>query len=138
MLRTLLLTAGVVFAGVSAGVANDLSPAGHRVFAPSETLYKNYTLYNRYDYPATFEIFVYDKRFKPVEGWAVRQSTYKLLPDSKRQVQLRFDVAGERKLLVCSKMISRGYDEAPLDITTQVCSRLQITPIFSDKPEDDK
>ena len=120
--------ATVLLATATPGAANTLSPGSQKEIVTSNPHHKTYTIQNTYDYPATLELFVYDKDFKEVDGWAVEKKVFKLLPKGKREVLFSFEVDEVKKLHVCSKMVSKGYEQVPLAVTTQVCSRLMLIP----------
>ena len=89
-------------------------------------LYKTYTLTNDYDFPAVFTVEVFTKEMKPATGWEAKESTYKLLSGSSKEVKLKFKVDGRRKLLVCTTLTEIGKEHEKASIISRICSRLII------------
>jgi len=107
-------------------LAHSMSPAFEVEQALTEVHSKVYTLTNKYNYPAVFTMSVLNKDGTLAEGWRVDKDTYKLLPNSSRDVKIHFKVKGQRKLLVCSTLTEVGKKNEAATIITRVCSRLII------------
>ena len=107
-------------------LAHSQAPGFETEYAYTPNLYKTYTLTNNYDFPAVFKVEVFTKDMKPAEGWKAKKSTYKLMPNSKSDVKLKFKVDGKRKLLVCTTLTEIGKDNEKASVISRICSRLII------------
>lgn len=107
-------------------LAHSQEPAFETEYAYAPNLYKTYTLKNNYDFPAVFKVEVFTKDMKPAKGWKAKKSTYKLMPNSKLDVKLKFKVDGKRKLLVCTTLTEIGKDNEKASAISRICSRLII------------
>ena len=87
---------------------------------------KTYTLTNEYDQPAVFSITVLNKDESDATEWKADKYIYKLLPQSSREVNLKFKVYSQRKLLVCSTLTEMGKLNVKASVISRVCSRLII------------
>ena len=87
---------------------------------------KTYTLTNEYDQPAVFSITVLNKDESDATEWKADKYIYKLLPQSSREVSLKFKVYSQRKLLVCSTLTELGKLNVKASVISRVCSRLII------------
>ena len=87
---------------------------------------KTYTLTNEYDQPAVFSITVLNKDESDATEWKADKYIYKLLPQSSREVNLKFKVYSQRKLLVCSTLTELGKLNVKASVISRVCSRLII------------
>ena len=87
---------------------------------------KTYTLTNEYDQPAVFSITVLNKDESDATEWKADKYIYKLLPQSSREVSLKFKVSSQRKLLVCSTLTELGKLNVKASVISRVCSRLII------------
>ena len=87
---------------------------------------KTYTLTNEYDQPAVFSITVLNKDGSDATEWKADKYIYKLLPQSSREVNLKFKVYSQRKLLVCSTLTEMGKLNVKASVISRVCSRLII------------
>jgi len=106
--------------------AHSMLPGFEVEYAPAPVFTKTYELENHYDFPATLEVYVLNKDGSPAVGWRTDKETYKMKPKSKNQVSIDFKSVGQRKLLVCSKLVGVGYEEVKPSIISVVCSRLII------------
>jgi hypothetical protein len=92
---------------------------------------KRYELSNKYQFPASFKVEVFEKDFTPAKGWkpANGKYEYKLKPQSERNIDLWFKADPEqmdRKLIVCTTLTGVGLElEKPGNIS-RVCSRLLV------------
>jgi hypothetical protein len=109
--------------------AHSMSPGFETEYAPAPVFSKKYELENHYDFPVTLEVYVLNKDGSPAYGWRTSKETYKMKPKSKKQVSIDFKSVGQRKLLVCSKLIGIGYEESKPSIISVVCSRLIINGV---------
>jgi hypothetical protein len=109
--------------------AHSMSPGFETEYAPAPVFTKRYELENHYKFPVTMEVYVLEKDGSPASGWRTDKPTYKLKPGSKKQVSIDFKSVGQRKLLVCSKLIGIGYEETPPQIISVICSRLIINGV---------
>jgi hypothetical protein len=109
--------------------AHSMSPGFETEYAPAPVFSKKYELENHYDFPVTLEVYVLNKDGSPAYGWRTSKETYKMKPRSKKQVSIDFKSVGQRKLLVCSKLIGVGYEESKPSIISVVCSRLIINGV---------
>ncbi len=109
--------------------AHSMSPGFETEYAPAPVFTKKYELENHYDFPVTLEVYVLNKDGSPAYGWRTSKETYKMKPRSKKQVTIDFKSVGQRKLLVCSKLIGVGYEESKPSIISIVCSRLIINGV---------
>jgi hypothetical protein len=109
--------------------AHSMSPGFETEYAPAPVFSKKYELENHYDFPVTLEVYVLNKDGSPAHGWRASKETYKLKTRSKKQVSIDFKSVGQRKLLVCSKLIGIGYEESKPNIISVVCSRLIINGV---------
>ena len=87
---------------------------------------KTYTLTNEYNQPAVFSITVLNKDESDATEWKADKYIYKLLPQSSREVSLKFKVSSQRKLLVCSTLTELGKLNVKASVISRVCSRLII------------
>jgi hypothetical protein len=109
--------------------AHSMSPGFETEYSPAPVFSKKYELENHYDFPVTLEVYVLNKDGSPAYGWRTSKETYKMKPKSKKQVSIDFKSVGQRKLLVCSKLIGVGYEESKPSIISIVCSRLIINGV---------
>ena len=109
--------------------AHSMSPGFETEYSPVKTFSKEYELENHYDFPITLEVYVLNKDGSPAYGWRAGKETYKMRPTSKKKVRLEFKSVGQRKLLVCSKLVGIGYEESKPSIISVVCSRLIINGV---------
>ena len=107
-------------------LAHSQVPGFATEYAQTSSFYKTYTLTNDYDFPAVFAVEVFTKDMKPATDWRAKESTYKLLSGSSKEVKLKFKVDGRRKLLVCTTLTEIGKDHEKASIISRVCSRLII------------
>jgi hypothetical protein len=110
-------------------LAHSMSPGFETEYTPAPVFSKKYELENHYDFPVTLEVYVLNKDGSPAYGWRTSKETYKMKPKSKKQVSIDFKSVGQRKLLVCSKLIGVGYEESKPSIISIVCSRLIINGV---------
>lgn len=110
-------------------LAHSMSPGFETEYAPAPVFSKGYELENHYEFPVTLEVYVLNKDGSPAYGWRTDKETYKIKPKSKKQVSIVFKSVGQRKLLVCSKLIGVGYEESKPSIISVVCSRLIINGV---------
>jgi hypothetical protein len=108
------------------GLAHSMQPGFETDYAVTPTHEKTYVLENAYKFPATYEVRVYNKDFTPAEGWRVKKATWKLLPESKKRIPIQFKAEGQRKLIVCTRLIGVGKQDEKPSIISRVCSRLII------------
>ena len=90
---------------------------------------KVYTLTNDYPHPATYKVEVFNKDMSPADGYKINKSTYKLLPNSEREVKIKFKAQGQRKLIVCSTLTGIGKQDEKVGIISVVCSRYILNGI---------
>jgi hypothetical protein len=109
--------------------AHAMTPGFETEYAPAPIFTKDYELENHYDFPATLEVYVLNKDGSPASGWRTAKESYKLKPNSKKRVSIDFKSVGQRKLLVCSKLVGIGYEEVKPSIISVICSRLIINGI---------
>ena len=112
-------------------LAHSMSPAFEVEQALTAVHTKVYTLTNEYKHPAVFTMSVLNKDGSVADGWRVSKKTYKLMPNSKRDVKVEFKIKGQRKLLVCSTLTEIGKQNEKATIITRICSRLIINGISS-------
>ena len=106
--------------------AHSMSPGFKTEWSATSVHEKSYTLKNDYDHPSVFTIQVFNKDWTPASGWKVEKEQYKLLPNSKTQVKVRFKVEKHRKVIVCSTLTEIGKYYEKASIISRVCSRLII------------
>jgi RecG-like helicase len=106
--------------------AHSMSPGFETEYAVSNTLYKTYTIENKYKFPATYKVEVFNKDMTPATHWKAKVDTFKMNPNSKKEIKLKFKSNETRKLIVCSTLTNIGYDNAEASIISRVCSRLII------------
>ena len=87
---------------------------------------KTYTLTNEYDQPAVFSITVLNKDESDATEWKANKYIYKLLPQSSREVSLKFKVYSQRKLLVCSTLTELGKLNVKASVISRVLSLIHI------------
>jgi hypothetical protein len=109
--------------------AHSMSPGFETEYAPAPIFTKDYELENHYDFPMTLEVYVLNKDGSPAYGWRTDKETYKMKPKSKKKLSIDFRAIGQRKLLVCSKLVGVGYEESKPSIISIVCSRLIINGV---------
>ena len=109
--------------------AHSMLPGFETEYALAPVFTKTYELENHYDFPATLEVYVLNKDGSPAVGWRTDKETYKMKPKSKKRVSIDFKSVGQRKLLVCSKLVGVGYEEVKPSIISVVCSRLIINGV---------
>ena len=112
-------------------LAHSMSPGFEVEQALTAVHTKVYTLTNEYKHPAVFTMSVLNKDGSVADGWRVSKKTYKLMPNSKRDVKVEFKIKGQRKLLVCSTLTEIGKQNEKATIITRICSRLIINGISS-------
>lgn len=110
----------------SLGLAHSMQPGFETDYAVTPIHKKTYVLENAYKFPATYEVRVYNKDFSPAEGWHVKKAKWKLLPESKKRITIQFKAEGQRKLIVCTRLIGIGKQNEKARIISRVCSRLII------------
>ena len=108
---------------------HSMSPAFETDWSLTLTHNKTYTLTNNYDYPAVYGIEVFNRDGSIAEDWESERELYKLLPDSKVEVYMRFKSKGQRKILVCSVLKEIGKQNEKASIISRVCSRLIINGV---------
>ena len=113
----------------SLAFAHSMKPGFETELATLPTFVKTYQLTNDYPHPAVFEVQVFEKDWKPAEGWQAKRASYKLYPGSIAQVKIKFEVPETRKLLVCSILTEIGVHGKKASMISRVCSRLIIKPI---------
>lgn len=91
-----------------------------------DTHYKTYTLTNAYKFHAVFKVEVFNKEMQPALGWQSKETEYQLKPNQSKKVKLKFNVDGQRKLLVCTTLTKIGKDHEKASIISRICSRLII------------
>jgi hypothetical protein len=110
-------------------LAHSMSPGFETEYASNSVVTKTYELENHYEFPVTLEVYVLNKDGSPADGWKTEKNTYRITPGNKKQVTVIFKSEGQRKLLVCSKLIGVGYEENDPSIISVVCSRLIINGV---------
>jgi len=121
-----LLVAALLLAP-TLSLAHSQAPGFETEFAYSANFYKTYELKNNYNFPAVFDVEVLTKDMKPAKGWSAKKTTFKLMPNSKADVKLKFKVDGnKRKLLVCTTLREIGKDSEKASVISRICSRLII------------
>jgi hypothetical protein len=120
----LLIAALILFPSLTLG--HSMQPGFEVERTYEEIFNKSYELTNHYDFPAVYEVEVLNKDRTPAKGWKSDKVTYKLLPNSKRSINLKFKTEGKRKLLVCSTLTEVGKNDEKASIISRVCSRLII------------
>lgn len=110
----------------SLGLAHSMQPGFEVEEATTLIHEKTYVLENAYTFPATFEVEVFNKDFTPAKGWRVSKTTWKLLPESNRRIPIQFKAEGQRKLIICTKLIGVGKENEKPSVHSRVCSRLII------------
>ena len=108
---------------------HSMSPSFETDWSLTPTHNKTYTLTNNYDYPAVYGIEVLNRDGSIAEDWESERELYKLLPDSKVKVYMRFKSKGQRKILVCSVLKEIGKQNEKASIISRVCSRLIINGV---------
>jgi hypothetical protein len=121
-----LLTTMMFMLASTLSLGHSMSPGFEVEQSLSVVHAKTYILTNEYDQPAVFSITVLNKDGSPALEWKADKYIYKLLPQSSREVNLRFKVTGQRKLLVCSTLTEMGKHNVKASIISRVCSRLII------------
>ena len=110
-------------------LAHSMSPGFETEYTSDEVMIKTYELENHYEFPVTMEVYVLNKDGSPANGWKTEKNTYRITPKSKKRVTVIFKSEGQRKLLVCSKLIGVGYEENGPSIISIICSRLIINGV---------
>ena len=108
-------------------LAHSQVPAFETEYSFNPMLYKTYTLTNDYDFPAVFTVEVFTKEMKPAIGWKAKESEFKLLSGSSKEVKLKFKVDGRRKLLVCTTLTEIGKEHEKASIISRICSQTLTT-----------
>jgi hypothetical protein len=110
-------------------LAHSMSPGFETEYASNSVLTKTYELENHYEFPVTLEVYVLNRDGSPADGWRTEKETYRITPESSKLVSIDFLSVGERKLIICSKLIGVGYEENDPSIISVVCSRLIINGV---------
>lgn len=110
-------------------VAHTLSPSYEKKTIISDTFEMQYEVGNHYSFPATYEIDVLTKEGAQAKGWKVKSALLKIKPHSKKSFLIVFKSREPRKLMVCTKLASTGYEEEPAQVISRVCSRLWLNRI---------
>lgn len=106
-----------------------MSPGFETEYAIGTALKKTYEIENHYNFPATYEVQVFNKDMTPATDWRSEKTTFKMLPRSKKQVTIKFKSTETRKLIVCSTLTNIGYENEKASIISRVCSRLIINGV---------
>jgi hypothetical protein len=107
-------------------LAHSMSPGFETEYAVSPVYSKTYTVTNDYNFPATYEVQVFNKDMTPADGWKAEKYTFKIKPNNKKEINLTFKSNETRKLIVCSTLTNIGYENEKASIISRVCSRLII------------
>jgi hypothetical protein len=123
MKKTLL---AMLLLGPSLAMAHSMTP-GYEVHGTLGRVFPmEYTLKNNYDFPAVFELEVFNKDYTPADGWRAPKTEFKLNPGSERKINLDIRVESQRKLLVCTTLKEKGREGEKTSIISRVCSRLVV------------
>ena len=131
IVKAAAVTAIAVTAMTSTVSAHGMTPGFEKETATAAVHAKRYELSNKYQFPASFKVEVFEKDFTPAKGWkpANGKYEYKLKPQSERNIDLWFKADPEqmdRKLIVCTTLTGVGLElEKPGNIS-RVCSRLLV------------
>lgn len=106
--------------------AHRLSPRYETIIAVTETVYKDYKLTNAKPHPSVYEVQVLNEDFTPAEDWKAKKTIYKMLPNSVKEIKLKFKADRNRKLLVCTTLKEIGKNNEKAFNSSRVCSRLLI------------
>jgi len=117
-----LFAALILFPSLTLGHAMSPGFEVERTF--SEVFTKEYELTNTYDFPAVYKVEVLNKDGSSAKGWKSDKVTYKLLPNSKKSIKLKFKIADTRKILVCTTLTEVGKINEKASLISRVCSRL--------------
>ena len=109
--------------------AHSMSPGFETEYAVSDTHSKTYTVKNDYNFPATYKVQVFNKDMTPATDWKAKKYTFKMNPNSKKEINLKFKSTETRKLIVCSTLTNIGYENEKASIISRVCSRLIINGV---------
>jgi len=124
-LLKLVALVALVLMPISAS-AHKMSPGFETEIALTETLYKNYKLTNAKPHPSVYEVEVLNEDFTPAINWKAKKTIYKMLPNSVKEIKLKFKADKNRKLLVCSTLKEIGKNNEKAFTVSRVCSRLLI------------
>jgi hypothetical protein len=109
--------------------AHSMSPGFETEYAVSDTHSKTYIVKNEYPFPATYKVEVFNKDMTPATEWKAEKYTFKIKPNSKKEINLKFKSTETRKLIVCSTLTNIGYENEEASIISRVCSRLIINGV---------
>ena len=104
--------------------AHSMLPGFEADHAVSDTHSKKYTVKNGYNFPATYEVQVFNKDMTPATDWEAEKYSFKMKPNSKKEFNLKFNSTETRKVIVCSTLTNIGYENEKASIISRVCSRL--------------
>jgi hypothetical protein len=109
--------------------AHSMSPGFETEYAVSDTHSKEYIVKNDYPFPATYKVEVFNKDMTPATEWKAEKYTFRIKPNSKKEINLKFKSTETRKLIVCSTLTNIGYENEEASIISRVCSRLIINGV---------
>jgi hypothetical protein len=124
-----LLTSLVMLTLPTLTLAHSMSPGFETEYAVSSVYSKTYTVTNDYNFPATYEVQVFNKDMTPATDWKAEKYTFKIKPNNKKDINLTFKSTETRKLIVCSTLTNIGYENEEASIISRVCSRLIINGV---------
>jgi len=107
-------------------LGHSMSPGFEVERTVSSALTKEYVLTNNYDFPAVYKIEVFTKDMEPAVDWKTSKEVYKILPNGKKVVKIKFKTDEKRKLVVCSTLTDIGKNNEKASLISRICSRLII------------
>ena len=118
----------LIFAVAPFGAAaHSMDPPSQKVLVGVDTTYVKYNIENKFDWPATFVMELFEKDgVTPFTQYESMYEEISLLPARDKDVYLKIDSSEERKLIVCSKLDKVGYDKQEARTVTRVCAKLWL------------
>lgn len=122
------ILSALILAIIPLGVfAHTMNPASQKIYVMGASTYVKYTIENKFNVPAVFEMELLEKDLKTIfTKWQSDSKKIRLPKGTSRDVYLKIDTTEERKLYVCSKLDKVGYDESPSYTITRICAKLWL------------